>query len=90
MSVEAKIPPVFTRYTDNQQSAEVNGSTVGECLDQLVKQFPDLKPVLFDKNGRLHRHLDVYVNGASAYPEELAKPVNDGDKLHIIMVLAGG
>ena len=80
----------MAKYTNNQQIAEVNGSTVGECLDQVVKQFPDLKPVLFNKNGKLRHYFDVYVNGASAYPKELVKPVKDGDKLHIVMVLAGG
>ena len=90
MSIEIKITPAFSRFTKNQRSAEVTGSTVGECLDHLVAQFPGLKQVLFDKRGKLHRYLDVYVNGVSAYPEELAKPVKDGDKLHIVMVIAGG
>lgn len=90
MSIEIKISPIFSRYTDNQQTAKVKGSTVGECLDHLVKQFPDLKRVLFDKNGRLNRYINIYVNGESAYPEELAKPVKDGDKLNIVAVIAGG
>ena len=90
MSIEIKITPVFLRFTKNQRSAEVNGSTVGECLDDLVKQFPDLKQVLFDKKGKLQRYLDVYVNGASAYPEELAKPVKDGDTIQLVYFLAGG
>ena len=90
MSIEVKLAPIFNRYTNNQPVTEVNGSTVGECLDQLIKQFPDLKPALLDKTGKLHRYLDVYVNGESAYPEELAKPVQDGDKLYVLMVITGG
>ena len=90
MSIKVKICPTLSRYTNNQQAAEVNGSTVGECHDHLVKQFPDLRQALFDKNGRLYRYLNVYVNGESAYPEELVKPVKDGDNLHIVMIVAGG
>ena len=90
MSIKVKICPTLSRYTNNQQAAEVNGSTVGECLDHLVKQFSNLKQALFDKSGRLHRYLDVYVNGESAYPEELVKPVKNGDNLHIVMIVAGG
>ena len=90
MSIEVKFSPIFIRYTNNQQAAEVSGSTVGECLDHLVKQFPDLKTIIFDKHGKLHLYLDVYVNGESAYPEELVKPVKDGDTLQLIMVIAGG
>jgi len=90
MSIEVKISSIFLRHTNNQKVARVKGSTVGECLDNLVKQFPDLKPALFDKTGRLRRHIDIYVNDESTYPKELAKPVKDGDKLHVILVIAGG
>jgi molybdopterin converting factor small subunit len=34
--------------------------------------------------------VEVYVNNESAYPEELAKPVQDGDEIHLILMLAGG
>ena len=90
MSIEIKLPTTLVRYTENQQLAKVSGSTVGECLEHLVKQFPDLEKVLFDKSGQLVRYIDVYVNQESTYAEKLVKPVNDGDKLHIVMVLAGG
>ena len=75
MSIEVKISSIFLRYTNNQKVARVKGNTVGECLNHLVKQFPDLKPSLFDKTGQLRRHIDIYVNDESTYPEELAKPV---------------
>ena len=90
MSIEVKISSIFLRYTSNQKVARVKGSTVGECLDHLVKQFPDLKPALFDKTGQLRRYIDIYVNDESAYPEELAKPVKNGDKLHLMMLITGG
>ena len=66
MSVKINIHPLLGEYTNNQDVAEVNGSTVGECLEQLV---------------------DIFVNAENAYPEELAKPVKDGDKLYIIMIM---
>jgi hypothetical protein len=30
------------------------------------------------------------VNMESTYPEELAKPVRDGDEIHITLMLSGG
>lgn len=90
MSVDVKISSILTRYTNKQQTAKVNGSTVGECLENLVEQFPELRRVLFNKDGRLQHYIDVYINGESVYPEELAKPVKDGDNLHLLMVIAGG
>ena len=90
MSVRVNLHPTLSPFTNNQTVVEVNGSTVGDCLNELVKQFPRIKPMLFDKQGRLLNYVDVYVNYESAYPEELAKPVKDGDELHITLIIAGG
>jgi molybdopterin converting factor small subunit len=90
MSIRVELSPIFAQHTDNQLVLRAKGSTVGECLDYLIKQFPDLKSAFFDKNGRLYRYIDIYVNGESAYPEELAKPVKNGDKLNILILVAGG
>ena len=90
MSVKIHIHPNLFHFTNDQEVVEVNGSTVGQCLDHLVARFPDIKPGLLDKDGKLLNYVDVYVNGESAYPEELASPVKDGDELHIVLIIAGG
>ena len=90
MSVRINLHPHLYQFTNDQTIVEVNGSTVGECVNQLVKQFPQIKPMLFDKGGKLLNYVDIYVNGESSYPEELAKPVKDGDELHITIIIAGG
>lgn len=98
MSIKIKIPlsyvQLFTDDTDFVQLplsvVEVSGSTVGECLNHLVKQFPGMKKQLFTKTGNLFENIMISVNGESAYPEELAKPVKDGDELNIVFQIAGG
>lgn len=90
MSVKVNLHPGLLHFTHDQAIVEVKGNTVGECLNGLVKQFPRIKPMLFDKQGRLLKYVDVYVNHESSYPEELAKPVKDGDELHITLTIAGG
>jgi len=90
MSVTINLHPHLYHFTDGQQVVEVNGSTVGHCLADLVKQFPRIRQGLFSKDGKLLNYVDVYVNGESAYPEELTKPVKDGDELHITLIIAGG
>lgn len=90
MSVKINLHPILANLANNQDIVEVNGSTVGQCLDQLVARFPEFRYWLFGKDGSLNRTVDVYVNQESSYPEELAKPVKDGDELHIIIVISGG
>jgi molybdopterin converting factor small subunit len=69
---------------------EVEGQTVGECINQLVAKHPDMQKALFDKNGKLKNIIDIYLNQESTYPKELEKPVKDGDEIHITVILAGG
>jgi molybdopterin converting factor small subunit len=80
----------MTHMTEGQEVLEVEGTTVGECLQQLVARFPDTRNWIFGKDGKLNDVLDIYVNLESSYPEELAMKVRDGDEIHIISQVAGG
>ena len=90
MSIKINIPSYMQSYTNNMRVVEANGSTVGESLNHLVKQFPGMKKQLFSKNGNLFENIIISVNGESAYPEQLAKSVKDGDELDIIFLVGGG
>ena len=90
MSIKINIPPYMKSYTNNMQAVEVNGSTVGECLNYLVKQFSPMKKQLFSKKNNLYENIIISVNGESAYPEQLTKPVKDGDELNIVLIIGGG
>jgi len=90
MSIKISIPSYMKSYTNNTGVVEINGSTVGECLNHLVKRFPRMKKQLFSKNGNLFENIIISINGESAYPEQLVKPVKDGDELKIIFVIGGG
>ncbi len=90
MSVTINLHPTLHQFTNGQTIVKVKGNTVGQCLDDLIRQFPQIKRWLFDKTGELHNYVDIYVNQESFYPEELAKPVKDGDELYITLIIAGG
>jgi molybdopterin converting factor small subunit len=66
------------------------GTTVGECLNYIIKQFPKMENALFAKKDKLRNVVEVFVNNATAYPNELAKPVKDGDEINLLVMLAGG
>lgn len=89
MSIEISLHKTHRRYTDGKEIIEVEGKTVGECLHDLVKNYPALDKEIF-KTGKLNSVIEVYLNGASAYPDELAKPVKDGDKINLVYMLSGG
>ena len=90
MSKEIYIPHFMQHMTGNSQTVEVKGKTVGECLDNLIIQFPQLSSHIFDQNHRLQKHLDVWINRETGGHKGLAQSVADGDKLTIVNVIAGG
>lgn len=69
---------------------EVEGKTVGECLQHIVKSQPAMEKKLFGKNGKLKGHIEVLVNGQATGPQELSYQVKDGDSLWVVVFLAGG
>jgi molybdopterin converting factor small subunit len=90
MGVKVNLHLTLRRHTGGREAVEVEGKTVGECLRNVVKQFPGLDASIFDKKGGLSHLVEIYLNLQSAYPKELAKPVKDGDEIHVTLLLAGG
>ena len=90
MSIKINIHRTHRQFTNGLEIVEVEGNTVGTCLDNLVRQFPGMGKVLFNKKGKLVNVIEIYVNLKSAYPGELAKQVKDGDNIHITLMIAGG
>jgi molybdopterin converting factor small subunit len=90
MGVKVNLHLTLRKHTDGREAVVVEGSTVGECLKNLMKQFPGLEASIFDKKGGLSNLVEIYLNLQSAYPNELARPVKEGDEIHVTLMLAGG
>ena len=90
MSIQVNLHKTHRQYTGGLETVEVDGQTVGDCLHALVNRYPGMGAVLFHSGGKLHHLIEIYLNMESAYPDELKKPVRDGDEIHITVMLAGG
>lgn len=78
------------RYTDFEGEVELQADSVGEALDKLVYQFPDLKPVVYDGAGQLRSVHRLFLNGdvlEGAYSDQ---PLQPHDELGILTAIAGG
>ena len=90
MPVKVHIHVTHRQYTNGLEVVTVEGNTVGECLNHLIKQFPGMEKALFAKKDKLLNVVEVFINHETAYPNELVKPVKDGDEIHLVIMLAGG
>jgi molybdopterin converting factor small subunit len=90
MGVKIHIHKTHRQYTDGLSIVEVTGDTVGKCLSDLVDRYPSITSELFKEDGQMTHKVEIYLNMESAYPDELARPVKDGDEIHLTLLLAGG
>ena len=68
----------------------VNGSTVGECLTDLVRRYPQAKPLMLDANGRLLKRFYVFVNQEGMFKADFDRPVTDKDELILVVLATAG
>lgn len=93
MGIKVRVHPYLQPFTGNRDPVESSGCNVGECLDNLEAQFPGIKEQLGKTRHRkfeLFGYVEIYVNGQSAYPDELTKPLNDGDEVSLVVMMIGG
>jgi MoaD family protein len=70
---------------------EVEASSVGELLREVVRRFPELGRHIFDGEGKLLEYLNVYVNEEEIRTlEGLDTPLQEGDEVAIVPAMAGG
>jgi molybdopterin converting factor small subunit len=90
MSIRIILPIFLQAFTDNQETMEVEGHTVGECLAVVINEHPAVKKMLVDDKGKLHSYVGIYINGQDAFPGEMSRAVKAGDEIHVLYALGGG
>lgn len=91
MAVKVKLPTQLRAAANGQSEAEASGETVGEVLDGLCTQHPELRDRLLDDNAGLRRFVNVYLRGEDIrFLSGLETTVAEGDELTILPAVAGG
>ena len=85
-----KIPTPLRVYTSNNAEVTVTGETVGAALADLITQYPDLKPHLYNGE-QLRNFVNVFLGEDDIrYRDGLQTPLEAGENLRIIPSIAGG
>jgi adenylyltransferase/sulfurtransferase len=85
------IPTPLRQYVGKQAAVEVQGTTVGEAMNSLVSQHPDLRKHLYTDEGKLRAFVNLYVNDEDIrYLQKEATELKDGDNISIVPSIAGG
>jgi len=91
MSIQVSIPTPLRNLTENQDTVDIDGTTVGELIDNLEKKFPGIGERLLDAQGNVRRFVNIYVNGEDIrFLQDKATPVKASDEISIVPAIAGG
>lgn len=82
MQVKIHFPLPWQKFASNAETIEANGSTVGQCLQDMFQKFPALQGTAPPTGFELH------INGEKAFSWQSDRPVKDGDEL-IISSISG-
>jgi sulfur-carrier protein len=91
MAVTIKLPTQLRPVAGGAAEANVSGSTVGEVLEGLYAEHPELRERISEPSGELRRFVNVYKAGEDIrFLEGLETPVDEGEELTILPAVAGG
>ena len=86
-----KIPSQLRGQTDNLDTVEMNGSTVGEVILNLTNKYPSLKDRLYDEAGALRRYINIYMGDEDIrFMDYLETKVEASTELSLVPAIAGG
>lgn len=90
MSVKVNLFPWLSDICRGQEEISVPGNSIGECLEHLNDMFPGIIKRLLDSGGKVKPYISIFLNGKNTFPEELSKPVKNGDVISIVLIIDGG
>jgi len=86
--VKVRIPDPLRSYTEQQKVVDAAGTTVAELLADLDARYPGIRFRMVDEQGRVRKHMKVFVNDESV--RDLNTKIGDRDEITIMQALSGG
>jgi sulfur-carrier protein len=77
----------LSELAGGRRELELEGATVGEVLQALEREHPEMKGWILDERGLIREHINVFVN--KDYGRE-DTAVGDQDRLHVLPAISGG
>ena len=86
--MKVRIPSPLRSYTAQQAVVDAEGATVGALLLDLDDRYPGLRFRMVDEQGRVRKHMKVFVNDEPV--RDLDTRIDARDEITIMQALSGG
>jgi molybdopterin converting factor small subunit len=91
VAVTVRLPTIMRSNAGGQSEISAQGETIGEVIDDVVRQFPGTATHLKAPDGGVHRFVNVYLNDEDVrYLGKLDTKVGENDTVSIVPAVAGG
>ncbi len=87
---QVQIPPPYQGPTRGAERVDVEANTVLECIQAVEARFPGFLPQVLDPEGKVHRFVQLFINGEEIARGALDTPVAAADRVEILAAIAGG
>jgi len=84
------VPPPYRGPTAGEGEIRVEAPTVRACIDAVEARYPGFRDQVLDGQGRVHRFVNLFVNGDEIERELLERSLHADDRLEILAAIAGG
>ena len=85
-----RVSGALLRFTDYRRAVSVDAPTVEAALVRLSGEYPPLRRVLFDREGRVRATQKIFLNGEPLEPDQLACPAGEADCVELLLAISGG
>ena len=87
----AHLTPHLRRFFAFSDPVPVAPGTVADVVAELERRWPGLGFYITDEQGRLRKHVAIWVDGRRlADRERLSDPVGPTSEVHVLQALSGG
>jgi molybdopterin converting factor small subunit len=88
LAVKIKLNLPLQKLAGNRESVQTHGSSVRQCLDDLIKQIPGSEHLIFDEHGS--PTILFLLNNEPLPGQDLDRAVKDNDELWLLSIVSGG
>ncbi len=91
MSVKVHIPTPLRKFTNGNETVDIEGANISQLLKNLEANHPGIQSRLCGDSGKLHRFVNIFANDEDIrFLENLDTALEPGDEVSIVPAIAGG
>ena len=86
-----RLPTPLRSYAQGKVEVQVAGANISEALQDLIANYPTLRPHLLNGEGQLRPFVNLFLGEENVMQMQgLNTPLKDNDRLLLIPSIAGG